>query len=105
MMQWELEIPGKIFWKFETIDDAKKWALRLMIDEVHQVNIYILNIFENRKRLYLTYHKNGEICPWCYKKQGLVHIVRQTGCHSKLLTCRQCGLSFKKHANFYDKVI
>ncbi len=96
MKRYELEILGKLTWKFTSEEEVLQWALRLMMGSLSDITIYRLDTSEKRVGIDFTLHKDGQVCEYCRAKGEVVTISRVNFEKLKKLTCRKCGMTITK---------
>ena len=95
MGTFELEIPGRLNWRFDDEDEAVRRAAKLMVSSVNYANLYAIGDGEIRLGLVLLMVKSGEICPECKCDDGLIELSGMLERFDELSICRNCERLFR----------
>ncbi|RQV98125.1 hypothetical protein EH221_02600 [bacterium] len=90
MKCFEFEIPGKLVWKFETIEEAVDASLRLMVNSVDFAFIHQLNSQDDREGILVHLERNGSICPNCLEKGTMINFRSDLEKYQNVSFCREC---------------
>lgn len=91
MKKCQLELPGRLTWQVTGLEDAEKWALRLMVHDLEDTFIHQFDQKANSWAVLKHLHKNGHTCVHCGQVGQVVEVQRlDTGIVERLF-CRACG--------------
>ena len=90
MKCFEFEIPGKLVWKFETIEEAVDASIRLMVNSVDFAYIHQLDSQDEREGVLVHLEKNGDTYPNCLNKGTVIDIKSDLTKYQNVSVCRSC---------------
>jgi hypothetical protein len=96
---FELEIPGRLNWRFEDADKAVHWGAKLMVASIHMAYLYAIGEEETRIGVVLRLVKIDETCPQCERNEGLIRLTGILESYDEFTICRHCGRRFQTGKN------
>jgi hypothetical protein len=95
MKTFELEIPGRLNWKFADAREAVLRGAKLLVPSVPRANLYSLGEMEVRMGMVLSLVRTGEKCPDCGGDEGLIRLSGNLDEYDESSICRHCERVFK----------
>jgi hypothetical protein len=96
---FELEIPGRLNWRFEDAEKAVHWGTKLMVASIHLAYLYAIGEEETRIGVVLRLVKIDETCPQCKRNEGLIRLNGILESFDEFTICRHCGRRFQTGKN------
>jgi hypothetical protein len=96
---FELEIPGRLNWRFEDAEKAVHWGAKLMVASIHLAYLYAIGEKETRIGVVLRLMKIDETCPQCDRNEGLIRLTGILESFDEYTICRHCGRRFRTGKN------
>jgi hypothetical protein len=96
---FELEIPGRLNWRFEDAEKAVHWGAKLMVASIQLAYLYAIGEEETRIGVVLNLVKIEDPCPHCERKEGLIRLTGILECFDDFTICRHCGRRFQTRKN------
>jgi hypothetical protein len=95
MRKFELEIPGRLNWRFSDAEKAVHWGTKLMVRTVDLAFLYEIGNSEIRAGVVLQLMKTDEMCPECKCDEGLIRLNGILERFDALSVCRRCERRFR----------
>ena len=92
---FELEIPGRLNWRFDDAEKAVHWGAKLMVASIQLAYLYAIGEEETRIGVVLRLVKMDETCPQCDCNEGLIRLTGILENFDEFTICRHCGRRFQ----------
>lgn len=92
---FELEIPGRLNWRFDDAEKAVHWGAKLMVASINLAYLYAIGEEETRIGVVLQLVKTDEKCPQCFRNEGLIRLTGILDRFDEYTLCRHCGRQFQ----------
>lgn len=87
---YEIELPGRIIWKCESLEIARERAIESLQSSIPQLYIYSSDSRGMREKLVISFSLNGDSCKICKKKE-VVKIEEMGASMKTRFVCSGCG--------------